>query len=167
MAIRTLHDLFVHGLMDMHHAERQLSGALPRLCRAASNASLRQAFARHGVETESQIARLEIAFASLEQAPRGVRCTAVAQLLHDGEQMVEDLEHGPIRDACLITAAQKIEHYEIGSYSALHAMAHRLGLADSAEVIGSILNEERRTAERLDEIAATIPVTDSATPVIH
>jgi ferritin-like metal-binding protein YciE len=158
MAIRTLQDLFVQGLMDMHHAERQLCQALPRFARAADSTSLRQALEQHGRETEGHVAKLDRAFNSLDLAPRGVRCNAISQMVRESEEMIGEVEHGRLRDACLIAAAQKVEHYEIGSYVVLHGMAGRLGLAKAQKALEDLLEEERRTAGLLEDIAAALPL---------
>ncbi|CUU25191.1 ferritin-like domain-containing protein [Duffyella gerundensis] len=154
MAIKTLTDLFIHDLSDVYSAEKQITRALPKMARAASDEKLKAAFEAHLEETRGQIERLD----QLVETTEGIRlkrmkCHALEGLVEEAQEIIESVEKGEVRDAGLIGAAQKVEHYEIATYGTLHAMAVRLGLKDAAALLAETLQEEKNTDIKLTEIA--------------
>jgi ferritin-like metal-binding protein YciE len=153
MADKTLHDLFIEELRDIYHAEKQLARALPRLSKAADNAALRQAIESHTEQTNGQIERLEKVFEALDTRSRGKRCEAMEGLIEEAREMLEMALPPDVRDAALIAAAQKIEHYEIASYGTLHAYAQALGHKEAVGLLRQTLDEEKAADTKLNEIA--------------
>src|SRR3954464_11149359 len=123
MAVSSVQDLFVEELRDLYHAEKQLTRALPRMAKAASSEELRNAFTQHLEETRNQIERLEEVFELLDVPKRGKRCEAMEGLIEEGREMIEEVDDDAVLDVGLITAAQKIEHYEIPRYGSVVALA--------------------------------------------
>jgi len=150
---RSLHDVFVHELRDMYNAEQQISKALPRLIKAAESEDLRDAFETHLDETHSQIDRLEEAFELLDEKARGVSCDGMSGILQEGNAVLEDGLAGPIRDAALIGAAQRVEHYETAVYGTLIAWAKAMGHNQIADLLTSNLEEEKNADEKLSQLA--------------
>ncbi|MBD8165081.1 YciE/YciF ferroxidase family protein [Erwinia persicina] len=154
MKITTLEDLFIHDLSDIYSAEKQITRALPKMARAATDETLISAFKAHLEETQGQIERLD----KLVEVTDGVRikrmkCHALEGLVEEAQEIIEAVEAGPVRDAGLIGAAQKVEHYEIATYGTLHAMALRLGYKEAASLLAETLEEEKATDEKLTVIA--------------
>lgn len=154
MKITTLEDLFTHDLSDIYSAEKQITRALPKMARAATDEKLISAFKAHLEETQGQIERLD----KLVDVTDGVRikrmkCHALEGLVEEAQEIIEAVEAGPVRDAGLIGAAQKVEHYEIATYGTLHAMALRLGYEEAASLLAETLKEEKATDEKLTVIA--------------
>ena len=156
MAVQTVEDLFVEELRDLYHAEKQLTRALPRMAKAASSEELRNALNQHLGETRGQIERLDQAFEMLDVAKRGKRCEAMEGLVEEGREMMEEVEEKAVLDVGLITAAQKIEHYEIAVYGTLATWAKQLGLQEDLRILLEILDEEKRTDDNLTELAKKI-----------
>lgn len=154
MAIKTLVDLFIHDLSDVYSAEKQITRALPKMARAASDESLKAAFEAHLEETRGQIERLDqIVEKSEELRIRRMKCHALEGLVEEAQEIIDSVEAGPVRDAGLIGAAQKVEHYEIATYGTLAAMAKRLGFDEAAKLLAETLQEEKATDEKLNMIA--------------
>lgn len=151
--ISTLQDLFEHGLFDTYNAEHQITQALPRMKEKATNRKLADGFATHLEETENQIEKLEQVFEMLELKPEKEVCEAMRGIIEEGEKMMEEVEKGPVLDSALISAAQKVEHYEISAYGTLCALAETLGLDEAKEILVEILEEEKATDEKLTRLA--------------
>lgn len=150
---KTLHDLFIDQLKDMHSAERQLASALPKMAKAASHPELKQAFERHLDVTKSQIERLGQVFEMVGASQGRKKCKGMEGLLAEGEEiMMEDMAPS-VKDAGLIAAAQKVEHYEIASYGTLRTYADMMGHREAGQVLQQILDEEGRTDKLLTQIA--------------
>ncbi|BCU56813.1 YciE/YciF ferroxidase family protein [Enterobacter kobei] len=154
MTIKTLEDLFIHDLSDVYSAEKQITRALPKMARAATDEKLVAAFKQHLEETQGQIERLD----QLVEATEGVRikrmkCHALEGLVEEAQEIIDSVEAGPVRDAGLIGAAQKVEHYEIATYGTLRALAVKLGYKEAARLLGETLEEEKATDEKLTIIA--------------
>ncbi|MCX0498299.1 MULTISPECIES: YciE/YciF ferroxidase family protein [Erwinia] len=154
MTIKTLEDLFIHDLSDVYSAEKQITRALPKMARAATDEKLVAAFHEHLEETRGQIERLD----QLVEATEGVRikrmkCHALEGLAEEAQEIIDSVEAGPVRDAGLIGAAQKVEHYEIAAYGTLQALALKLGYKNAARLLGETLDEEKSTDEKLTVIA--------------
>lgn len=149
-----LNELFVDELKDIYWAEKHLAKALPKMAKAATSDELRTAIETHLAETENQITRLESVFESIEEKAAAKKCDAMEGLIKEGESIIEDTEDGSItRDAGIISAAQKIEHYEIASYGTLKTLATTLGYDEAAELLDATLQEEKKTDGLLTEIA--------------
>jgi ferritin-like metal-binding protein YciE len=148
-----MQDLLIEELRDVYSAEKQLAKALPKLAKAASNESLKQAFQTHTEETNSQIERLGQVFEKLDTRTRGKTCHAMEGLIDEAREILEMNLPPEMLDAALIGAAQKAEHYEIASYGTLHAYAVAIGNQEVADILESILNEEKATDQKLNDIA--------------
>ncbi|MDF1586892.1 YciE/YciF ferroxidase family protein [Marinimicrococcus flavescens] len=153
MAVSTMQDLFVNELRDIYHAEKQLLKALPKMAKAASREDLRQAFQSHLEETRGHVERLEEVFDTLDLAKRGKTCEAMQGLVEEGREILEEVEDGAVRDAGLITAAQKVEHYEIASYGSLVALARQIGNEEVATILHRTLEEEKAADQKLTKLA--------------
>lgn len=149
-----LNELFVDELKDIYWAEKHLAKALPKMAKAATSEELRTAIENHLAETENHITRLEDAFASIDEKAVAKKCEAMAGLIKEGEEIVADTEKGTFtRDAGIISAAQKIEHYEIASYGTLKTLAATLGYSDAADLLDATLQEEKNADSMLTQIA--------------
>ena len=148
-----LRDLFELELQDTYSAESQLVKALPKMAKAATNPELRAGFEQHLAETQNQVRRLEQAAKELNISLKGNTCEAMEGLVEEGEEIIGLSAEDQVRDAGLIAAAQKVEHYEIASYGTLCAWAKQLGLASVANILSETLAEEKRTDEKLTRLA--------------
>lgn len=145
--------LFVDELKDIYWAENKLTEAIPKMAKKATDEKLVKALEDHLAETKDQISRLDKVFKSIDMKPEGVKCEAMAGLVKEGEEIMKECDEGAMRDAGIISAAQKVEHYEIASYGTLCQFAERLGLSEAKELLGSILEEEKAADEKLTQIA--------------
>ena len=165
-SLATLQELLIDEMRDLYSAETQLVKALPKLSEAASAEPLRQAFKNHLVETEGHVARLEQAFEVLGVAARPKTCKAMEGLIAEGEDTINLHTDPAIRDAALIGAAQRVEHYEIAGYGTARAFAQTLGLDEVTRLFTSTIEEEGLTDKKLTALAASINEEAlSATPV--
>jgi ferritin-like metal-binding protein YciE len=153
MKMKTLEDLFFHELKDLYSAEKQLLKALPKMAKAATNEELKTAFENHLAETEEQVARLDNLFADLGVNGRMMKCKAMEGLIEEGKHILEEDMDDDVRDAGLICAAQKVEHYEIAGYGCVRTFAEQLGHSDAAAVLQQTLEEESAANELLTKIA--------------
>ena len=153
MKLKTLHDLLVDELKDLYSAENQLVKAIPKMAKAASNSDLRAGFEKHLEETRGHVKRLEQVCEELGVNPKGKKCAATEGLVKEGKELMEEDATPGVRDAGLIAAAQKIEHYEIASYGTVCTWARELGYSDMAETLQETLDEEKATNEKLTELA--------------
>lgn len=149
--------LFEDELKDIYWAEKALVKALPKMAKNATSEELVQAIEKHLEETEEHVSRCEEIFSLLGKEARGKKCEAMEGLLKEAQAIMEEAEEGVMRDAAIISAAQKVEHYEIASYGTLRTFAQTLGLDDAVTILESTLEEEKQTDESLTELAtATI-----------
>ncbi|MCE4547562.1 MULTISPECIES: ferritin-like domain-containing protein [unclassified Caballeronia] len=153
MASKTLQDLFIHALSDVYSAEKQLTRALPKLARASANSELKAAFETHLEETRGQIERIDQVVDVCGIKLKRIKCVAMEGLVEEGQEQIEDFEEGPIRDAALIAAAQKVEHYEIATYGTLATLAKQLGQEEAMKLLLETLAEEKSTDEKLTQLA--------------
>jgi ferritin-like metal-binding protein YciE len=153
-----LNELLVETLRDTLDAERQITKALPKMAKHATNPELRQGFEEHLRQTEQQIQRLERAFEMVGVAARGKHCKGMEGLITEGQEHMEEHEKGDLLDAALIADAQKVEHYEISAYGTLCTYAELLGMNEMKELLGQTLEEEKMTDERLTQSAQKINV---------
>ncbi len=153
MSAKTLKDLFIDEVKDMYNAENQLTKALPQMAKKASSDKLREAFEEHLKETENQIKRLEDVFKELDLEPKGKTCEAMKGLVNEGKEIMDEIKELDVLDAGLISAAQKVEHYEIASYGTLINFSERLGLKKAGDLLKENLDEEYAADEKLTKIA--------------
>jgi ferritin-like metal-binding protein YciE len=153
MAIETLQDLYVHELKDIYSAEKQILQALPRMAKGASHDEVRQAFEEHHRVTEEQVRRLDTIFEDLGQKPEGQKCKGMEGLIEEGKDMLEEKADPDVRDAGLIAAAQRVEHYEIAAYGTARTYARQLGLDRHVDLLQRSLDEEGETDKRLTKLA--------------
>jgi ferritin-like metal-binding protein YciE len=156
MSIESLQDMFLHELKDIYDAEKRLLKALPKMAKSAESEELQTAFEDHLGETENQVERLERIFESMDKPARGKKCMAMEGLVKEGEELIKEEDAGPAKDAGLIGAAQKVEHYEIATYGTLAAWAKILGLEDAVELLEETLAEEKAADEKLTSLASEI-----------
>lgn len=156
--IKTLHELFIQEAKDLYSAENQLTKALPKMAKAANDADLKEGFERHLEETRGHLERLERIGKILDFSPKGKKCLAMEGLVAEGEETISEDATPSVKDAALICAAQKVEHYEIAGYGTLRAFAELLGYEEVRELIEETLEEEKATDEKLSEIALGINV---------
>lgn len=151
--IQTMDDLFVHTLQDIYYAEQQIAKALPKMIEKATDATLRQGFEKHRVETEGQIARLEQVFEMHGHKPKAVNCPAIDGIIKEANEIAGDIGDKQVLDAALIASAQAVEHYEMTRYGTLIAWAKQLGRPDCAAVLKQNLDEEKATDQKLTDLA--------------
>jgi len=148
-----LEKLFEDQVADLYYAEKKLVTALKKMSGKASDKKLADAFLSHRQETEGQVDRLEQVFGILGKKAKGKKCEAIEGLLKEAEEIMEDFKDDPALDAALVCAAQKVEHYEIGSYGCLVTYAEELGLMDAAKLLQATLKEEKGADEKLTKLA--------------
>jgi ferritin-like metal-binding protein YciE len=149
----SLDDLFIDQLRDLYDAEQRITKALPKMVNAANAPALKQAFESHLRETESHVGRLERIFEGLGVDTKRETCLAMKGLIDEGEAMVEAKGDPDIKDAALIAAAQRVEHYETAGYGTARAFARRLGNSQAASLLEQTLGEEKSADEKLTRIA--------------
>ena len=153
MEIDSLQQLYVNELKDLYSAEKQIIQALPRMAKKASSPQLKRAFEEHLEQTQGQVERLEKIFESLEGSPRGKKCKGMEGLLEEGKEMMAEDMTPDVLDAALISAAQKVEHYEIAGYGTVCAYAKLLGRDQDANLLQRTLDEEGETDTKLTKLA--------------
>jgi len=148
-----LRELFIESLKDIYWAEKALTKALPKMAKNASSESLITTINDHLTVTEEQVTRLEEVFEILGEKASAKKCEAMEGLIKEGESIVEETEAGPVRDAGIIGASQKIEHYEIATYGTLAAFAKTLGEEDALALLQQTLEEEKEADTMLTDVA--------------
>jgi ferritin-like metal-binding protein YciE len=149
-----LKEFFVDQLKDIYWAEKKLVKALPKLQEAATTPELKNAFGNHCHQTYTHIDRLQQVFGMINEKADTSKCPAMAGIIDEGENIIDDTENGTAqRDAGLIFAGQKAEHYEIATYGGLVTLAKTMGYNDAAEVLGQTLAEEKEADILLTQIA--------------
>lgn len=151
--LNTIEELLVHSIKDLYSAETQLVKALPKMAKAATDPILVAGFEKHLEETIEQVARLEEVAELLGATPRGLTCKAMKGLIEEGQETIDEEAEDTIKDLALITAAQKVEHYEISGYGSAIALAEALGKQDIVDLLQITLDEETATDETLTECA--------------
>ena len=151
--MNSLRDLLIHELKDLYNAEKQLTKALPKLAKAATNIELKEAFTSHLNETEGHVRRLERALTMLDHTPRGTKCEAMEGLIEEGSKFLKDKVEPHVLDAALIAAAQRVEHYEMAGYGCAHAFAEQLGEDSVGKLLEETLDEESAANKTLNRIA--------------
>lgn len=153
MELNTLHDLYLQQLKDLYSAETQLVDALPDMAKAAHHPDLKQAFSEHLQQTKQQKSRLDKVGQSLGEDLSGETCQAMKGLIKEGKEMIKLKAAEPVKDAALIAAAQRVEHYEIAGYGTVCTFAEMLGRHDDLQLLKETLSEETNTDEKLSKIA--------------
>ncbi len=152
-ALNSLNTLLVHELRDLYSAETQLLEALPQMAQVATHDELKQAFNEHESQTRQQIERLRDIFDRLGESPEGEHCEAMEGLIEEGQEIIEQQGDAVVKDAALIAAAQRAEHYEIAGYGTARTYANELGMTEAANLLDETLSEEKNTDERLTKLA--------------
>lgn len=153
MALASLHDLLVDELRDIYHAERQLLKALPKLAKGATTPRLQQALQEHLTQTENQVERLEQAFGELDQPVRAKKCKGMEGIVEEGSEVLEERGAEDVKDAAIIAAAQRAEHYEIAAYGTIVTYARTLGYDTVARLLEQTLEEEKAADQLLSQLA--------------
>lgn len=156
MTLKDLRQALVHELQDIYNAESQLTKALPKMVKRATDPDLAEALEQHLEETLGQVDRLKEAFEQLEVSPGRVKCNAMEGLIKEGDGVLKEEASDKVRDALLIAAAQKVEHYEIASYGTAIAWCHVLDFNDVADLLTTTLEEENSADKKLSEIAERV-----------
>jgi len=156
MELETLRDLYVHELKDLYSAERQIIKALPKMVKAASNRQLSAAFNQHLAQTKTQAKRLEDILASHGESTRGPKCAGMEGVLKEGDEMINEDADEEVRDAGLIAAAQRVEHYEIAGYGCARTYAELLGDKKGAKLLDTTIKEEGATDLKLTKLARSV-----------
>jgi ferritin-like metal-binding protein YciE len=158
MKMDTLKELYVEELKDLYSAETQITKALPKMVDAATNPLLKQAFENHLEETQEQIERLEKFFVGLDESSKGKICEGMKGLLKEGAELMKTDAEPDVMDAGLISAAQRVEHYEMAGYGTVRTYAELLGHEDAVELLEATLKEEKSANSKLSKIANKINV---------
>jgi ferritin-like metal-binding protein YciE len=156
MAKQALKELYIDELRDLYDAENRLVKALPEMAKNAESDELRAGFEEHLEQTKGHVDRLRQIFESLDEKPTGKKCAAMVGLIQEGEELMDEDFEGGVKDAALISAAQRVEHYEIAAYGCLKTWAGLLGETEAQSLLEQTLNEEKATDEKLTELSEEI-----------
>src|SRR4051794_35026975 len=156
MELETLRDLYIHELKDLYSAEQQLIKALPKMKKAAKNRSLAAAFNQHFEQTKRQAKRLEQILKSHDESTRAPKCEGMEGLIAEGDKMAKEDTEDEVRDAGLIAAAQRVEHYEIAGYGCARTYAQLLGDKKGARLLETTIKEEGNTDKKLTKLARSV-----------
>jgi ferritin-like metal-binding protein YciE len=155
MKLQSMEELFIHECKDLLSAEKQLVKALPKMAKGASNDQLRGAFEEHLEQTKTHVERLEQIFSTLGKAARAEHCKGMEGLISEGSDLLEEDADAMVKDAALIGAAQKVEHYEISGYGTARSLAELLGHDEAVRLLQQTLDEEKETDQKLTKLATT------------
>jgi ferritin-like metal-binding protein YciE len=158
MENNSLKELYIEELRDIYDAETQLVKALPEMAKAATSEELRSGFEKHLEQTKEHARRLEQVFRELGEKAKGKKCKGMQGLVAEGKEVIDDDFEGDVKDAALIAAAQRVEHYEIAAYGTVRTCAEILGLQTASSLLKKTLQEEKETDEKLTELAESINV---------
>lgn len=158
MAIESLNDLFVEQLRDLYDAENQLIKALPKMAEGANSDELRQGFEEHLEQTKEHAQRIETIFEQLGQKAKAKKCKAMEGLIKEGSEVLDEDMSEDVKDAAIIAAAQRVEHYEIAAYGTVRTFANLLGETEAATLLEQTLEEEKETDDKLTQLAEGINV---------
>jgi ferritin-like metal-binding protein YciE len=156
MKLDSMSDLYLAELRDMYNGEKQLVKALPKMAKAAATEELRTAIEEHLQQTQNHVSRLETIFKSLDEKPGGETCEAMRGLVTEGEEVLKADGEDAVRDAGLIMAAQKVEHYEMATYGSLREFAQLLNRQQDVDLLQQTLEEEKMADKKLNEIAEQV-----------
>jgi ferritin-like metal-binding protein YciE len=158
MMRQDLKELYIDELKDIYNAETQLVKALPKMAQAANSDELRNGFEEHLEQTREHVRRLEQIFSELGEKPKGKKCKGMEGLVSEGAEIIGEDYEGELMDAALISAAQRVEHYEIAAYGTVRTFAEILGEEDAVELLKQTLGEEKETDQKLTRLAGEINV---------
>ena len=156
MKIESMEDLFLEQIGDLYDAEKRLVKALPKMAEATTSPELRQAIESHLRETEGHVSRLEKVFKECGKEPKATTCDAMKGLISEGEDMVSDIDQSPLRDAGIIAAANRVEHYEIAAYGSARSFAEILGKKQAVSLLDQTLKEEKMADSKLTKLAESM-----------
>jgi ferritin-like metal-binding protein YciE len=156
MSENTLKELYLDELRDIYDAENQLIKALPKIAKAVESDELRSGIEEHLEQTKGHAQRLEQIFEALGESPKGKKCKGMAGVLGEGNEVLGEDYEGALMDSAIISAAQRVEHYEIAAYGCVREYAELLGENEAVSLLGKTLEEEKETDEKLTELAHTI-----------
>jgi ferritin-like metal-binding protein YciE len=156
MKVESLRDLYVEQLQGLYNAEQQLIKALPKMAKAASSEELRVAFEEHLVKTREHAQRIELIFEQMKEKARGKKCKAMESLIKEGGDVILESLQDALKDAALISAAQRVEHYEIAGYGCVRTHATILGDDVAAAFLAQTLAEEEEADRTLNAIAKRV-----------
>jgi ferritin-like metal-binding protein YciE len=151
-----LRKLFLDELRDLYDAENRIVKALPKMAKAAESEELRSGFQRHLEQTKEHVERLKQIMTSMDEKASGKKCPGMVGILEEGEELMDEDYEGSVKDAALISAAQRVEHYEIAAYGCVHTWAQELGENEAAKLLEKTLKEEKETDAKLTELAEQI-----------
>jgi ferritin-like metal-binding protein YciE len=155
MELNNLQDLYFHELKDLHSAEKQLVKALPKMAKAAHNRELAKGFQEHLEQTKVHAQRLEKILSSHKQTTRGAKCKAMEGLVAEGSEMIDEEADAEVKDAGLIAAAQRVEHYEMAGYGTARTYADLLGDDEGSKLLQTTFEEEKQTDQKLSKLATS------------
>jgi ferritin-like metal-binding protein YciE len=158
MKLETMKELLLDELQDLYSAETQITKALPKMAKASSASDLKQAFESHLQETEGHVQRLETIFKHLKESPKGKTCEGMKGLLKEGDERVKEGGEPEVLDAGLISAAQRVEHYEIAAYGSARTYAELLGESEIVKLLEQTLEEEKAADQKLTKVAKKVNV---------
>jgi ferritin-like metal-binding protein YciE len=156
MSQNSLKSLYVDELRDLYNSEQQLIKAIPKMAKAANSDELRKGFEEHLEQTKRHATRLEQILSGLGEPVKGKKCKGMAGIVAEGGEMISEDFEGALMDAALISAAQRVEHYEIAAYGAVHAYAELMGEGEAASLLKETLEEEKETDQKLTELSEEI-----------
>ena len=162
MGMETLEDLLVNELKDLYSAENQLLKAIPKMAKAASSSALQKGFEKHLKQTQGHVSRLETVFKELDAKPAGKKCKAMEGLIKEGADVIAEDADPDVKDAALIAAAQRVEHYEMAGYGCVRTYAKLLGYKKAANLLQQTLDEEGDTDKALTKLSEKINVAAEA-----
>jgi ferritin-like metal-binding protein YciE len=148
-----MENLFLHEIKDLYNAEKQLTKALPKMAKIAGSEDLRHLIEEHLEETKHQVKRLERIFEMLGKPARGLKCKGMEGLIEEGDELMAEEGDAAVKDAAMIAAAQRVEHYEIAGYGCARTFAEMLGMMEAAELLQVTLDEEKAADEKLNQLA--------------
>jgi ferritin-like metal-binding protein YciE len=153
MSLNSIRELYVEELKDLYDAENQILQALPKMAQQASSSELKTAFQQHEQQTRQQVQRLDQIFQQMGEKREGAKCPGMAGIIREGEELMKKPADPDVRDAAMIAAAQKVEHYEIASYGTVRTYAKMLGENEAARLLQQTLDEEGETDHKLTKLA--------------
>ena len=158
MKIESLHELYIKELNDLYDAENQIIKALPKMIEASNSDQLRLALSEHLEQTRNQVARLEQVFRLHNEEAEGEKCDGMAGIIDEGKDIIKHDENPDVRDAGIIAAAQRVEHYEMAAYGTVRTWAQQMGHTQAAALLQQTLDEEGEADKRLTQIAMSLNV---------
>jgi ferritin-like metal-binding protein YciE len=156
MSVGSLEELFLDELKDLYSAEKQITKALPKMVKAATSPNLKEALQNHLEETNNQIQRLETIFEKLGKKGTGKTCEGMKGVLAEGAEVMQELKKGEVRDSGMITAAQRVEHYEMAGYGGVREFAKLLGQKEIMALLDETLKEEEAADKKLTQVAKEV-----------